>query len=416
MQAKILIVDHQHLTRIFQGKIVEQIGHQAIYAESSTDAINSVSCDAIDLVVMNADLPDMDGYQTCQLIRQLPSHVPVILTIAVKSIESIEKAFASGAQDFLCNPIIPTELKARVNNWLSQSQHRADLEKKINLYKKFIPEVFIGSNNGLSLHFDRTFDMACRNEEELSTMFVDIRNFPSLSDHLSSKECFNFLSNYFTKLEPIVQSFKGSVYQYQGDGILSIFPLSSGHSDNSLHSAVSLVDAVKIYNRGRQRAGYQSIDVGVGLHTGPVSLGVAGTKQRMSSGVFGPTVNCASRCEALSEKYQADIIVTEFTLAQLANPGAFMFRFLGKENIAGFGKPVGIYEVYNSNSPACREEKVRNSSKIHQIIEGLQRVNAKEIEGLLEELVKTSTLDPLPLFLQKTYFSQAKNKFYLSDN
>ena len=416
MQAKILIVDHQKLTRIFQGKIVEQIGHQPIFAESSMAAINALTCENVDLVVMNADLPDMDGYETCQLIRQLHQNVPVFLNLAFKSNEAIEKTFASGAQDFLCKPIIPAEFKARVNHWLLQSQNRVDLERQIKLYKKFIPEIFLGSNDGLSLHFDRTFDMACRKEEELSTMFVEVRNFSALSDHISSKECFNFLSNYFTKLEPVVSGFKGSVYQYQGDGILSIFPLNSGHTDNSLHSAVSLVDTVKIYNKGRERAGYQPIQVGVGLHTGPVSLGVAGTKLRMTSGAFGPTVNCASRCEALSGQYQADIIVTEYTMDQLSNPGAFLFRFLGKENIVGFHKPVGIYEVYNSNSPECRDEKVRNNAKIRQIVEALQGENAREIEGLLQELVKNSTHDPLPHFLQKAYFSQAKNKFYLSDN
>ena len=136
----------------------------------------------------------------------------------------------------------------------------------------------------------------------------------------------------------------------------------------------------------------------------------------MVSGAFGPTVNCANRCEVLSNKFKADIIVTEQTILQLSNPGAFMFRFLGKEQISGFSNPIGIYEVFNANAPECREEKLRNSAKLNQVIEAIQQEKSWEVKELLQELASSSNYDQLPHFLQNQYFSQPKNKFYLSDN
>jgi class 3 adenylate cyclase/CheY-like chemotaxis protein len=407
MTAKILIIDHQELFRIFLGEIVKGLGHHVVYAESSMDGINTVGTEKIDLVILNGEMPEINGYETCQLIQRLDPNLTIIFYSSIKTTESLSAAFERGAKDYLCKPIIPTELKARLNIWLTQLESRQHLENQINLFKKFVPEVFLGAHEGLSLHFDQTFDVAYKKEEQLSTMFMDIRNFSAFSENISSKECFNFLSNYFTQLEPIVSSFKGSVYQYIGDGILSIFPLTNqGHSDNSLHSAVSMVDTVKIYNRGRLRAGYAPIHVGVGLNTGPVSLGIAGTKNRMSSGAFGPTVNLATRCENLSKKYQADIIVTEQTVAQLANPDAFMFRYLGKEQVQGFKAPVGIYEVYNSNTPESREEKFRNRELIRHIVDEIQKNHSSMVKDLLDDLIEKSSYDPLPLRLKEIYFPQ----------
>ena len=251
------------------------------------------------------------------------------------------------------------------------------------------------------MELDSTFDVACKREESYSAMFMDIRDFTTMSEKVSGKDCFNFMSNYYSKVEPVISMFKGFVYQYLGDGILSLFPVrGAGSCDSALHSAISLVDAVKIYNRGRSRAGYDPVKIGVGIDTGNVALGIAGTANRMSIGAYGHTVNLASRCESLAKKFNADIIISENTYHSIQNKDAFDTRYLGKQRIKGLQEYVGVYEVYNSNTPEMRKEKDLNQAKIEYAIENIENHQYSEAKYLLDELIDYSDLDQLPVVLK----------------
>ena len=132
-------------------------------------------------------------------------------------------------------------------------------------------------------------------------------------------------------MEPGIREFDGFVYQYVGDEIMALFKLQDErYADNAVRAAVAIQDRILTdYNLRREEKGYEPIRIGVGLNTGPVAIGVAGTSHRMDACAFGSTVNLAARCEALTKELGASIIMTEHTYRHLSSPDAFESKIWG---------------------------------------------------------------------------------------
>ncbi|MBF0196469.1 MAG: adenylate/guanylate cyclase domain-containing response regulator [Planctomycetes bacterium] len=406
MPSRVLVVEDQALMRKLIARVLESNGHDVIEASSGQEALLKLLQFTPDLVILDIEMPDMNGFEVCAAIREEDPHTPIIFCTADTSSAVLQKAFSVGGNDFVKKPFTKTELNARIQNCLDLSSTRKKLEKQVKLFKKFVPEIFLDNKHEFSLEFDTVYNVACKLEADYSILFVDIRNFTTFSENISGKECFNFMSSYYKRVEPIISMFKGFVYQYLGDGTLALFPvMKSGCADNALHAAVSIVDGLKIYNDGRVRAGYTPIEVGVGINTGTVALGIAGTDNRMSSGAYGNTVNLASRCEGLCKKYKADIIISEHTYEAIENKDSFLLRYLGKEQIKGLKNKVGIFEVYSANTPEARKEKSGNLLKIKKMISSLQVGKYEESAFHLDKLVEDASHDKLPEILKDLYYT-----------
>ncbi|GEM_PF-3557512 len=278
------------------------------------------------------------------------------------------------------------------------------LLEQIELFRKFVPSPFeqaVGQRN-----FD--IDSVHSREEPYSVLFCDIRKFTTFSESISSTECFKFLNSYFRVMEPDIRGFGGFVYQYIGDGIMALYKYDNKMAaNNALHSAISLQDRIVIYNTGRKRAGYEPISIGIGINTGQVAIGIAGTNHRMGSGAFGSTVNLASRCEGITKELSAKIIITEYTYQRLNNPKAFLVRYLGKSNIRGLKKSIKLYEVFNADEPRVREEKLKNSKETDNAFELLEQNNRQKAYMFFRRLERRSSYDNLPSIMVKRLRSHA---------
>ena len=75
--------------------------------------------------------------------------------------------------------------------------------------------------------------------------------------------------------------------------------------------------------------------MGIGLHTGPLIMGIIGDEQRMDAATISDTVNSASRIESLSKYYGTSILLSEVSLKKIDNREEFHFRYLGKVQVKG---------------------------------------------------------------------------------
>jgi hypothetical protein len=86
------------------------------------------------------------------------------------------------------------------------------------------------------------------------------------------------------------------------------------------------------------------------MHTGSLIMGITGDADRLDATTISDTVNTASRIESLTKYYKASIIISDATLQQIAQPGDFHLRSLGKVQVKGKLAPIGIYECFNGNT------------------------------------------------------------------
>jgi CheY-like chemotaxis protein len=107
--AKILVVDDEEdITRVVV-KIMESRGHTVTTATDGLEALDRVVEDLPDVVILDVNLPKMDGFEVCKQIKsnELTSHIPVvIMTAAYVRVEDAEHGTALGADEYVVKPFL----------------------------------------------------------------------------------------------------------------------------------------------------------------------------------------------------------------------------------------------------------------------------------------------------------------------
>lgn len=121
---KVLIVDDSPESLAFLIAAIEQSGATVLVAKSGEAALDSVKQIVPDIVLLDAVMPGLDGFETCEQLKKLPSlaDVPVIFMTGLSEPEHVVHALQSGGVDYLTKPIHVDELRARINVHLASSR------------------------------------------------------------------------------------------------------------------------------------------------------------------------------------------------------------------------------------------------------------------------------------------------------
>jgi two-component system sensor histidine kinase ChiS len=179
-------------------------------------------------------------------------------------------------------------------------------------------------------------------EGHMGVVFTDLRSFTALSERLSPGETFRFLNQYLAEMGPVARAHGGYIDKYMGDAILAIFP---DGADDALRAAIAMQRKVDEFNKQRSEQGEPPVAIGVGVHIGPLILGIIGEAERMEGTVIADCVNLACRLEGLCKEFGARIVTTEECLAATKDPTRYASRFLGTVPVRGKSEPIPAYEI-----------------------------------------------------------------------
>jgi adenylate cyclase len=118
------------------------------------------------------------------------------------------------------------------------------------------------------------------------------------------------------------------------------------HAKHAVMAALEMGEALELFKRDLGELG-QTFDVGIGLNTGPVVVGIMGSENKQEYTAIGDTVNVASRIEGLT-KGVARILVSEVTMRSCS--GAFDFVDRGLYKVKGRDQDVRLYEPARKTS------------------------------------------------------------------
>ncbi|MBE9142920.1 diguanylate cyclase [Planktothrix mougeotii] len=126
----ILIVDDITQNLKLVGQMLTEAGYNTTFATSGFQALNRLKNNQTDLILLDLMMPEMDGLEVCQVIKNTPQFqdIPIIFLTASHEEESLVNAFEMGAVDFITKPFIKTELLARVKTHLTL-KHTTDILK-----------------------------------------------------------------------------------------------------------------------------------------------------------------------------------------------------------------------------------------------------------------------------------------------
>ncbi|WP_107668730.1 response regulator [Cyanothece sp. BG0011] len=120
----VLIVDDDRIMRSLLKIAMEEEGYQVIEAKNGQQCLEAYSRYQPDLVLLDAIMPEMDGFTCCQTLRSLKGNIylPILMITALDDQDSIDQAFLAGATDYITKPIFWSVLSKRVNHLLLTSQ------------------------------------------------------------------------------------------------------------------------------------------------------------------------------------------------------------------------------------------------------------------------------------------------------
>jgi hypothetical protein len=111
-------------------------------------------------------------------------------------------------------------------------------------------------------------------------------------------------------------------------------------------------------NESRLRSNQLPIKIGVGMHTGPLIMGITGDLERLDATTIADTVNTASRLEGLTKYFKVDILLREASMRNWELPDAFHLRHLGPVQLKGKMEAIGVYECFNAGSAEELDKKL----------------------------------------------------------
>ncbi len=304
----LLVVDDNKVNRILLARGLEGDGHKVETAENGKQALDKLRRDAFDLVLLDIEMPVMNGYQVLETCLQDPElrDIPIIMTSSLDEIDSVVKCVELGAEDYLNKPVNPILLRARVNASLEKKRLRDEQRKLFRTFAtKEIADELLKTGFSLGGKFVNA-----------SVMFADIRSFTTIGEKQNPTDTIELLNNYFALMFEAIIGNHGTVNQLEGDGLMAIFgaPIHhEGHREHAVRAALEMIELLKGFNVERAAQNKVQIKIGIGIATGKVIAGFTGTQYRATYTCVGDTVNLAARIEKHTKETRRPILIDQYT-------------------------------------------------------------------------------------------------------
>ncbi len=279
--------------------------------------------------------------------------------------------------------------------------HFRSLEQAIrdakNMFERFVPPAYLRriASKGLG-----AIRLGEADQQWVTILCCDIRGFTALSERFTPSQLIAFVNRLYERITRVVGERQGVIDKFLGDAVLCIFE-GADSAERAVTCGAKMLTTVGSFNREEGRPADHAVQIGIGVHTGPVILGTIGSSDRMDSTVLGLTVNLAKRLEEATRSLGVDMLVTDQVANKLPMGHGHQVRRLGEASLKGFSEPVGIIEVCDHEPPGVWHLK----SQVEPFIgEGIEFFKAGRFEAALLKFQMAQNIYPqdLPLKLLMT--------------
>ena len=206
---KILVVDDNPSNRELLFRRLSHDGHQVTKAESGCRALEILSRDEFDLILLDLMMPDLNGFQVLERLKadERLHEVPVIMISGLQEVDSVIRCIETGAEDYLPKPFNSVLLRARINACLERKRwrnrerrylERIELEKEKHeiLLRNILPGQIVSRlNSGELVIADRV--------EEATILFADLVGFTALASRVTPADLVDNLNRIFSEFDAL---------------------------------------------------------------------------------------------------------------------------------------------------------------------------------------------------------------------
>jgi len=364
MSAVILVVDDTPANVRLLEAILSTHGYTVRSAGSGPEALAEiVSHSPPDLVVLDIQMPGMNGYEVCRRIRDDASStmLPVIMITAAGGEEKLA-ALEAGADDFIPRPFDQAELLARVRSLIRIKAYHDTVvgqAAELTAWNRVLEEQVAEQveevqhmhrlRRFLSAHVadavlragDETLLQAHRSE--IAVIFCDLRGFTAFAAAAEPEEVLTTVQEYHAVVGDVVARHGATVGGFAGDGVMLFFNDPFPCEDAPLRAVQAAVDLrtslAPCVQRWRGRG--HRLDVGFGVAFGYATLGVIGFEGRYEYTAIGSVVNLAARLCDHAEP--GAILLGQRAYSALADRVAA--ESLGQLSLRGLDAPASVWRL-----------------------------------------------------------------------
>ena len=197
--------------------------------------------------------------------------------------------------------------------------------------------------------------------KQVTVLFTDVCGFTGMSERLDPEDVRALIDRAFDVILDAVHRHGGTINQFLGDGVMALFGASTAHDDDpyrAVRAALAIQEGLDSLRAEVQHAHGVDFRIRIGIHTGPVVVGVIGKDLRTDYTAGGNTTSVAARL--LNFARPGQIVISAAT--RYATEGAFVFGDLGGAGVDGRADPVRAYVV-------TREIGVREDDYLRDLVE-----------------------------------------------
>ena len=315
-RARVLLVDDSRLIRMGLRRSLESIGLQNIAeANHGREAIEMLTREHYDLMLLDMEMPEMNGMEVLQVLRDAPYHPwPPVIVISGgagnSAMDDAVKCIELGAEDYLPKPFNPVLLRARVKTSIDKKQLRDQEVLRMRQLKRqheALAEEQAKTEQLLLNILPRKIAQRLRAGEEhiadacsnVSVLFADMVGFTKMSRTMSASQLVELLGDLFSRFDLITEKHGLEKIKTIGD----CYMLAGGVPEPRDDHAQAVVDAAlemcEALEAMRERTG-GALQMRIGVHSGPIVAGVIGIR-KFTYDLWGDTVNVASRMESTGQ-------------------------------------------------------------------------------------------------------------------
>lgn len=189
-------------------------------------------------------------------------------------------------------------------------------------------------------------------EKKVTVFFADIREFTNLTQNMPPQAVIDLLNNCMTKISQVIDRYNGVIDKYVGDEVMALFGAPFSREEDAydaIESALEVLQEIQQWNQERAKRGEPIVELGIGIHTGPMLAGNMGAENRLNYTVIGSNVNLASRlCSAAK---RMEILITKDTLDEPFVKERFAYEAMPALQLKGFDKLVDVYRIIGMKKP-----------------------------------------------------------------
>jgi class 3 adenylate cyclase len=300
----LLVVDDDAMNRDMMARRLQRSGFNVTTAENGRVALDLLKQRGFDLILLDIIMPILNGFHTLELIKADPKirHLPVIMLTALDEVDSTVRCIEAGAEDYVPKPFNPVILYARINASLEKKRLRdqeqaylAELQVERANSDRLLLNVLPKAIADRLKQGERTIVDSFR---EATVVFGDIVGFTSFSANMAPSRTVQLLNDLFSGFDKLAETYQLEKIKTIGDSYMVVGGVPTPVPEHAERCALMALDMIEVLRHFNQRNSI-SLDIRIGLNSGPVVAGIIGTK-KFSYDLWGDTVNVASRMESHS--------------------------------------------------------------------------------------------------------------------